>query len=91
MLFTRILILLANISGLVFSQAHSQQTLIMPDFYSQHTFPSTEGKAPFVIPSNGALAETWYIVYGDLKESTQVPLVVAHGGGATHHLLKTRT
>ncbi|KAJ7577484.1 proline-specific peptidase [Mycena floridula] len=50
---------------------------------------SDSGKAPFIIPSNGALAETFYTVFGNLETSEQVPLVVGHGGGGTHHYLKS--
>ncbi|KAJ7922507.1 Alpha/Beta hydrolase protein [Mycena leptocephala] len=49
-----------------------------------------QGKAPFTISSNGASAETFYTVFRDLQNSKQVPLVVAHGSGGTHHYLKSR-
>ncbi|THU80841.1 proline-specific peptidase [Dendrothele bispora CBS 962.96] len=47
------------------------------------------GKAPFTVSSNGALAETFFMVFGDLRSAEQVPLVVGHGGGGTHHYLKS--
>ncbi|KAE9410795.1 proline-specific peptidase [Gymnopus androsaceus JB14] len=43
--------------------------------------------APFTISFNGVPAETWYTVFGDLESTNQVPLIVAHGGAATHHYL----
>lgn len=52
--------------------------------------PVTSGTAPFTISFNGALAETYYMIFGDLKNTEQVPLVVGHGGGGTHHYLASR-
>jgi len=49
--------------------------------------PNVSGKAPFTIIFNGVPAETWYTVFGDLENTNQVPLIVAHGGAATHHYL----
>ncbi|KAL0577437.1 hypothetical protein V5O48_004547 [Marasmius crinis-equi] len=51
--------------------------------------PTKSGKAPFIIKSNGATAETFYMVFGDLRTTEKVPLVVGHGGGGTHHYLKS--
>ncbi|KAK7028391.1 proline-specific peptidase [Favolaschia claudopus] len=47
------------------------------------------GRAPFTLPFDGTRAETFYTVFGNLKTSQQIPLVVCHGGRATHHYLKS--
>ncbi|KAJ7787542.1 Alpha/Beta hydrolase protein [Mycena olivaceomarginata] len=47
------------------------------------------GKAPFTIPYTGTQAETFYTVFGNLQKSEKIPLVVSHGGKATHHYLKS--
>ncbi|THU98093.1 proline-specific peptidase [Dendrothele bispora CBS 962.96] len=51
--------------------------------------PTKSGKAPFTISSNGVLAETFYVVFGDIYSTEKIPLVVGHGGGGTHHYLKS--
>ncbi|KAK7039401.1 proline-specific peptidase [Favolaschia claudopus] len=47
------------------------------------------GRAPFTLPFDGTRAETFYMVFGNLQTSQQIPLVVCHGGRATHHYLKS--
>ena len=48
---------------------------------------STEGKAPYVVPSAGKDCYTWYKVFGNLGGAT-VPLIALHGGpGSPHNYL----
>ncbi|KUJ12524.1 proline-specific peptidase [Mollisia scopiformis] len=48
----------------------------------------TEGIADFAVPGLSVPCKTWYKVFGDLKTSTQTPLIVLHGGpGACHDYL----
>ncbi|KAL0571022.1 hypothetical protein V5O48_010943 [Marasmius crinis-equi] len=65
------------------------QTTAFPARTAGQTNPTKAGKAPFTISSSGAAAETFYMVFGDLHTAEKVPLVVAHGGGGTHHYLKS--
>lgn len=45
--------------------------------------PSQEGTIDF--PYNGETFQTFYKVFGDLKETTRTPLVVLHGGPGLSH------
>jgi proline-specific peptidase len=44
-----------------------------------------EGKAPFAVEGIESPCETWYKVFGDLKDATKTPLIVIHGGPAAGH------
>ncbi|KAF5350194.1 hypothetical protein D9758_007821 [Tetrapyrgos nigripes] len=61
----------------------------VPLTVSNFMVPTRTGRAPFTISSNGEEAETFFMVFGDLQSSERVPLVVSHGGGGTHHYLKS--
>ena len=51
-----------------------------------------EGEVPFNVPGVDKACSTWYKVYGDIKSTTRVPLVVLHGGpGVTHRYLLSLT
>jgi len=54
---------------------------------------AVEGKAPFAIAGVTSSCSTWYKVFGDLTDSTKIPLFVLHGGPAAGHdyLLSLRT
>jgi proline-specific peptidase len=47
---------------------------------------STEGTIPFIV--DGETYQTYYRVFGDLKNASKLPLIVCHGGpGLTHDYL----
>lgn len=46
---------------------------------------AVEGTAPFAIEGVTSSCKTWYKVFGDLTDSTKVPLFILHGGPAAGH------
>lgn len=50
---------------------------------STPTVPSVEGTAVF--PHKGETYQTWYTVFGDLKNSVRPPLICLHGGPGLAH------
>ncbi|KAK4504878.1 hypothetical protein PRZ48_002841 [Zasmidium cellare] len=44
-----------------------------------------EGRAPFAVDGLPPSCETWYKVFGDLKDISKVPLFVLHGGPQAGH------
>ncbi|KAI2628703.1 proline-specific peptidase [Hypoxylon sp. NC1633] len=47
-----------------------------------------EGIAEFHVPDIDETCHTWYVVVGDLSDSSKVPMIVLHGGpGACHEYL----
>lgn len=45
----------------------------------------TEGTIPFSAPGTDKPCETWYKIFGSLKTSSRIPLVVLHGGPGLSH------
>lgn len=78
--------ILCVLASCVRAAARSDQHILSVEF-GNLDIPVTSGRAPFTVSSNGALADTYYVIFGDLSSENQVPLVVGHGGGGTHHYL----
>ncbi|KAG4442476.1 hypothetical protein IFR05_002078 [Cadophora sp. M221] len=45
----------------------------------------TEGTIPFSAPGTDKLCETWYKLFGSLKTTSRIPLVILHGGPGLSH------
>jgi proline-specific peptidase len=72
----------------LFSQPRAAVSLYVSQtdkYQSSQPTMAIEGKAPFAVEGIETPCETWYKVFGDLKDSTQTPLIVLHGGPAAGH------
>ncbi|KAJ7055561.1 proline iminopeptidase [Mycena amicta] len=59
---------------------------------STSNIPTTEGEAPFDVPTAGKPCKTWYKIVGDLSTGSGRPLVTLHGGpGVPHSYLLSMT
>jgi proline-specific peptidase len=55
-------------------------------------YTTVEGEVDYNVPDAGKPCKTWYMVTGDIKSSSELPLILLHGGpGGGHEYLSSLT